>query len=104
MTHSAVMAVAFYVAAIIFHDPLEAPAQKGTVVPHVLWSEEAVPLLPDLGSWGSPQQLGAWGAGAPLKISATFTFIYCSKTLIFGSKGALVNSPHLKCSTMTMSA
>ncbi len=45
MTHSAVMAAAFNVAAVLFHDPLKSPAQKGTVVLQVLWSKEAVPLL-----------------------------------------------------------
>ncbi len=37
----------------------------------------------------------------PQKISATFTFIYWSKTSFFGSNwhGALVNSSHLKCSS-----
>ncbi len=32
MTHSAVMAAAFYVPAVIFHDPVETPAQKGTAL------------------------------------------------------------------------
>ncbi len=43
MAYSAVMAAAFNVPAVIFHDPLEMPVQKGTVVPQVLWSKEARP-------------------------------------------------------------
>ena len=37
----------FIVAAVIFHDPSELLAQEWTVVPHILWSREAVPLLLD---------------------------------------------------------
>ncbi len=53
------------------------------------------------------QDMKNMGAGkAPREISATFTFIYWSKTSIFGSNRHSThhNSSHLKCSSITMSA
>ncbi len=47
MMHSVVLAVAFIVATVILHDFLKTPVQERTIMVHVLWSKETVPLLPD---------------------------------------------------------
>ncbi len=54
----------------------------------------------------APQKCVARWGGAPQKISATFTLKKWSKTPIFSSNwhSALVNSSHLRCSSMAMSA
>ncbi len=82
---SAVVAAVFNAATVIFHDPLESPAQKRAIVAHILWDEKdaysyVVFLRPSMTSQG----MEVLGGEVPKKKNIEFwqRLTWCSCQLI----------------------